>query len=211
MSIRTEYKAYGKIYKELYMPFKEELEGVAEEYDRWFLNEFADIVKTQSNFTGNKFAPTEPEVIDNIVANTVTKSSEIIFPKVSAYMLEHFDEFYEQGLELAKHNGAMEGKVVDTKLTDEDKISIQMVVSTELTVWKNHIVKHMRQVDRELTGAMQSGRTLDFFLARMVCPDEHVCAYPYGNSRISWGEHIRRFLAGRPRMVATTAQLRKVL
>lgn len=211
MDFWTPYKKYQKIYSDLYMAHKEDLEGVAESYDRWFLGDFADAVKKQCNFKGDNLAPTEVEVVSGLVSQTVTNASRLIYPIVSAYMLEYFDDFYIQGLKLAQLNAQIENRSVDTTLTDEDKISIELMVNTELTVWKRHIDKHLRQVDRELTGAMQAGRTLDYFLIRMVCPDGHVCAYPYGNSRISWYEHIRRFLAGRPRLVATTAQMRRLL
>lgn len=205
------YEEFQVIYKKLYKPFESKLSGVAEEYDRWFLNEFADMVKTDCTFKKGKFQPVESSVLNNLVQIAVKKATEIIYPPVSAYMLEYFDDFYRDGLELARINGEMDGKKIDTALTKDDKLSIELMVDTELTVWKTHIEKHKRQLDRELKGAVIASMTLDSFLLRMVARDTHVVAYPYGNSRLSWSEHIRRFLACRPRMCATTAQMRRML
>ena len=205
------YKEFQKVYKSLYKPFESELSGVAEKYDKWFLSEFADMIRLECVFKKGKFQPVEVAVLNNLVQVAVQKATAIIYPPVSAYMLEHFDDFYADGLELARLNGEMDGKKIDTKLTKDDKLSIELMVDTELTVWKTHLEKHKRQLDRELKGAVLAGMTLDSFLMRMVARDSHVVAYPYGNSRLSWSEHIRRFLAGRPRVVATTAQMRRML
>ncbi len=211
MDFKKNYSKYQKLYRGLSMAYEDELKDVAGIYDKWFLGEFSDAVRTQCNFNGKKFAPTPPEVINILVKLPVAKCNEVIFPPIAQYMGEHFLEFYETGLELSKLNAKMDNRTINTDLKEEDKISVQMLVSTELKVWQNHISKHFRQVERELTGAMQAGTTMDAFLLRMVCPDGHVFSYPYGNSRISWGEHIRRFLAGRPQMVASTATLRKLV
>lgn len=211
MDFKKNYLEYQKLYKSLSMIYADELKDVAPAYDKWFLGEFSEIVRTQCNFNGEKFAPTPPDIINRLVKLPVAKCNEIIFPPIANYMGEHFLEFYEIGLELSELNAKMDNRTINLELKEEDKISVQMLVSTELKVWQNHITKHFRQVERELTGAMQAGTTMDAFLVRMVCPDGHIFSYPYGNSRISWGEHIRRFLAGRPQMVASTATLRKLV
>lgn len=198
------------IYKRLKFAYKADLAGVADEFDAWFNSEFRESVAKQCAFTGSRFAMTAPGIVDDLVDESVQKAYAVIYPKILGYMSAHFAEFYLEGLRMAEANAAMEGLTVDISLSDEDKGSIELMYSTEAKVWKSHIEKHRRQLDRELTGAIQARSTLDEFMDRMTAPDGHAVAYPYGNSRISWSEHIRRFLAGRPRMVATTAHIRRL-
>ncbi len=211
MDFKKEYKAYKVIYDKLKNAHSEALDGIVDEYDKWFLNEFVNLINQNCNFNKGKLQPTKPEVINALVNECTKKVGEIIYPVISAYLVEYADDFYEEGIKLAQINAKMEGRVVDGKLTDNDKINIEILVDTELQVWKNHIEKHRRVIGRELTGAIQSSQTVDTFLMRAVCPDEHVLAFTYGNGRVSWNEQIRRFLSGRPRMFAVSAQMRKLL
>ena len=198
------------IYRKLKFAHKSELNGIAEEFDKWFNGEFKNSVSRQCSFNGDRFAMTPPEIVDGLVAESVAKCREIIYPAILSYMSAHFVQFYRDGLLMAKANADMENNTVDLKLSEDDKGSIKLMYSTESKVWQSHIEKHRRQLDRELTGAIQASSKLSSFMSVMTAPDSHIVAYPYGNSRISWSEHIRRFLAGRPRMVATTAHIRRL-
>jgi len=211
MNFNKEYSRYKKIYDGLKFAHKEVLDGLAESYDKWFLNEFVNLINQNCNFNKGKLQPTKPEVINALVAECTAKVGELIYPTISAYLVEYADDFYEEGIKLAQINAKMEGKVIDGKLSDNDKINIEILVDTELQVWKNHIEKHRRVIARELTGAIQSSQTVEQFLMRAVCPDEHVLAFTYGNGRVSWSEQIRRFLSGRPRMISMSACMRKLL
>ncbi|MCK4521622.1 MAG: hypothetical protein KAU20_03535 [Nanoarchaeota archaeon] len=201
---------FKAIYRRLKFAHKEDLSSIADEFDKWFLNDFKEMILQQSNWEGKKFAlPDDETVVDNLVQESVNAAYRIIYPRIIKYMSDYFAEFFREGLKLADFNARMENDTVENELTEEDKKAVRMLYNTESKVWRSHIEKHRRQLDRELTGAMLAGSTIDEFIMRFIAPDTHVVAYPYGNARISWSEHIRRFLAGRPRMIATTAHMRR--
>jgi len=180
-------------------------------YDRWFIKDMPEIAYKTLRFKGGVLSPLTPmddiQALCNLMAR---KSRDMLLPAITDWTYDYFDDFYRKGIELAQLNGELEGKTIPSNLTKEDKAIIEITITQEIDVWKGHFQKHYRQVERELIGAIQMGKDFDFFLARMTAPDAHIVGFPYGNSRYSWYEHVRRYAIGRPKMVATIAQQRKV-
>lgn len=175
-------------------------------YDRWFLDEVPVIVARGFTFEKDRFSGRDkPDAVMAVAREIAAYAREFLSPAVTQWVTENFDDFYSRGVDMAVKNGAMEGRKVQAYLDERDVNSIELQVRQELDVWKGHWLKHERQVERELIGVVLARGTIEQFQGRMVAPDGHVVGFPYGNSRYSWHEHVRRMMTGRPKQVAAVA------
>lgn len=205
-------KDYLEIYLSLEGYKSKPLYAAVDKFDRWFVKEMPTIAYKMLQFNGDVISvKTPPEDVIRLCEMISQKAKEIIQPALIDWVYDNFDDFYKDGIKLANINLSLTKCKDRAKLDDEDKAMIESICVQEINVWKSHFPKMTRQLERELWGAIYTGRTFDFFMARMTAPDLHIVGFPYGNSRYSWYEHIKRFVVGRPKMVASMAQQRKVL
>ena len=175
-------------------------------YDRWFLQDIPALVSREFTFEGEQFSgKDEPNKVIAVSKEIASYAREFIGPAVTRWVTEHFDDFYSRGIDLAVKNGRLEGRTVRAYLDEVDVNSIELQVRQELDIWREHWVFHERQVQRELVGVVLAKGTVEQFQSRMVARDGHVVGFPYGNSRYSWHEHVRRMVTGRPKQVASIA------
>jgi len=175
-------------------------------YDRWFIADIPALVSKAFSFDGDRFSgKDEPDRVVQVSRETASYAREFLSPAITVWVTEHFDDFYVRGVDMAVQNGLIEGRTVQKHLDERDVNSIELQVRQELDVWKGHWVKHERQVERELVGVVLARGTVEQFQTRMIARDAHVVGFPYGNSRLSWHEHVRRMMTGRPKQVAAVA------
>jgi hypothetical protein len=181
-------------------------------HDRWWLEEAPLVIARELSFKAKRFSGMDSA--DTVVAVARKLASEArtkLSAPITAWVTGNYDAFYRAGVRLAALNGKAEGKRVRQVLDKADANSIELQVRQELDVWKGHWSKHERQVERELVGFVLAGGTIDQFLGRMTAPSGHIVAFPYGNSRQSWYELIRKMVTVRGRQVASVAQQHRLV
>lgn len=176
------------------------------DYDRYFLEDVPALISRAFSFDGERFSgKDEPDKVIGTSRVVAGYARELLGPAVAKWVTDNFDNFYGVGVDQAAAMADLEGRKVQTYLDERDINSIELQVRQELDIWKGHWVKHERQVERELVGMVLARGTVEGFIGRMVALDGHVVGFPYGNSRYSWYEHVRRMVTGRPKQVAAVA------
>lgn len=204
-------KEYLNIYLALENFKAKPLYKAVDEFDKWFIKEMPIMAYKMLQFNGDALSiKTSPDDVIKLTEIITKQAKDTLLPVIISWTYDYFDDFYKAGIDLANVNLSLIKNSTPVKFDEDDKLMIENLCRQEINVWKNHFSKMTRQTQRELWGAIYTGKTFDFFLARMTTPDLHIVGFSYGNSRYSWYEHIKRYAVGRPKMIAATAQKRKM-
>lgn len=186
----------------------DELMPAAETYDRWFRMEGlpaieALLVIDKGRWT-DKGGPGAIPAAGRIVEQGASK---YLLQPVTDWTLEHFPGFWQAGHALWRLNREMImlPNPRRTDILEAEGNQIAGYQRAEISAWQDHIARHRRHVERFVHAAMTQGWTTAQFLQNMTAPDGHVVGFRYGNSDLSWREHLRRYTVGRPRMMAAAA------
>jgi len=184
--------------------------NLAEEYDRWFTTEYRRLLEAQLTITGGKWqaGETDPAAIRNGGRLAVEGASRIIVNPAVDWVVANYPVFWKQGAEgLYPINLEIQGKPSPkkVKLTQNDITQIKIYAARQASTLQDHAARHRRQVERAIGNGLQFGWTTDRFMEAMTAPDGHIVGFPYGNSRYSWYEHMRRMIVGRSKTLAMAA------
>ena len=202
-------------YLELYYSIGEEdkdaLLEIADIHNARFLNEFIPYLESQLTISKGRWQLTDNDTDTIVRAGRFAKgiASQIV-DLISAWIVEHFPEYYRQGLELWNINLQMLDQLpVKVEMTKDDIRIVSNTEQAEISAWLEHLNRHARQIERYVNDGIARGWTTERFIEACTCPDTFIVDYLEGNARISWHEHLRRFGEGRPSVIAQMALERR--
>ena len=190
--------------------------SLADAYDGWFLR--TAIPHLESLLTIDKglwqIDPAVPQQFARFIEDACAR---IVIDGVSQWLTDdganqndmpRIADYFLRGLDLWRLNLEMLDKPAPRKLkmTDEEIATVQLYNGVFMDTHQDHLARHIRHVRRAVNTAMSEGWTTDKFREAMTAPDGHIVGFMYGNSRLSWYEHLRRFGKGKMRMLAQIAQ-----
>ena len=201
---------YLDLYYSIGVDEREALLEVADIFDQRFINEFIPYLEGMLTVSRNIW---QMDNATDIIVKSGRKAKELgsqIVDLVTTWTTDNFPVFYKQGLELWNINLRMLDELPHrVKLEKSEPDLIASIIRAEVSAWQDHLVRHVRQVERYVQTGMSRGWTTERFVDQMTCPDGHILGFLYGNSRLSWYEHLRRFGKARPRSMAQTALERR--
>lgn len=183
-----------------------ELLPAADNYDLWFTRDAVPAIERNVvvGLGGRWTEEGGPNAIPAAGRIVEEGCARYILRPVTDWTLEHFAEFWQAGYPIWRINRDMlrmpTPRRIDIAPAEADQIAGYQ--RAEISAWQDHAVRHRRHVERFVHAACVQGWTREQFLANMTAPDGHIVGFRYGNSDISWREHIRRYVTGRPRMLA---------
>ena len=211
------------IYLSKYLPIGEsdlpELLAISDEYDIWFINEYVPFLESQLTVSSNIWQSMPNSFSITTTAGRFLKNgcARIVVDGVNRWLMTPLDkpkiiEYYRLGVELWKLNREALGMTFPrkTKLDDKDSNLIQNYLGIFNETWQNHLIKHIRTVNRFVNTGQLHGWTTQQFIENCTCPDGHIIGFRYGNARYSWSEHLRRFGVARPKILAQAAQAERM-
>ncbi|MFO7957633.1 MAG: hypothetical protein R6X33_11110, partial [Candidatus Brocadiia bacterium] len=184
----------------------------ADIYDEWFRDEFVPWLEGQITIRKGAWALEEdsPGAVVAAGKRIQRVATQTLVGLVNEWSAQHFPEFYRVGLYLWEINQQIVGIDPDPVEADEDDANVVgATISSEVAAWQQHVAKHVRHVERLVDNGLKRGWTTEQFLDRMTAPDGHIVGFMYGNARLSWQEHLRRYAVGRPKVLAQTALERR--
>lgn len=186
----------------------DELLPAAAAYDKAFRGEaLPAILATLTIERGHWSEKSGPLVIPAAGRIVESLAGKALFQPVTEYTVQHFPEFWQAGFDLWRINREMAMLPTPRRIEMSAAESLQVAgyQRAELSAWQDHIARHRRHVERFVHAGCSQGWTTDQFLQNMTAQDGHIVGFRYGNSDISWHEHLRRFAVGRPHMLAAAA------
>lgn len=186
-----------------------ELLPAADNYDLWFTRDAVPQIERNIavDVGGRWTEKAGPNAIPAAGRIVEEGCSKYIIQPVVDWTLEHFIEFWQEGYGLWRLNREMmllptPRRVVMTPAEGDAVAGYQRA---EISAWQDHLARHRRHVERFVHAACVQGWTRDLFVRNMTAPDGHTVGFRYGNADLSWHEHIRRYVVGRPHMMAAAA------
>ena len=204
-------KDYLDLYYSIGVADKDDLLAIGDIHNERFLNEFIPYLESQLTISKGRWQLTGNDTDAIVHAGEMAKKiAAQIIDLISTWMIEHFPEYYKQGLELWNINLDMIDKLPQkVRLTEDDINYITGIEQAETSAWMEHLNRHARQIERYVFDGVSRGWTTERFVEACRCPDGFIVDFLEGNSRISWHEHLRRFGEGRGKIVAQTALERR--
>lgn len=185
-----------------------ELLPAADNYDTWFLEQAipaieALLVIERGKWT-EKGGPGSIPAAGRIVEEGAAR---YLLQPVTDWTLQHFPEFWQAGFDLWRLNREMLLLPTPKRINilEPEAAQIAGYQRAELSAWQDHIARHRRHIERFVHAAGVQGWTRAEFIRNLTAPDGHIVGFRYGNADLSWREHLRRYTAGRPRMMAAAA------
>jgi len=180
-------------------------------FDLRFVNELVPYIESMLTINKGRWQLTEDST--DVVVKSGRKAKEIAsqtIDLVTDWTIEHFESYYKQGIELWNINRDMiDEQPVPVKLIEGEPELITSITHREILAWQDHLQRHGIQIERYVRDGMARGWTTERFIELSTCPDGHMIGYLFSNARISWYEHLRRYGAGRPGIMAQTALERR--
>ena len=190
----------------------DDLLAYGKEYNTWFIETAMPFMESQLVIDkGVRTVTDASPAAASAIGQFVKDGAAGIVNGVSAWLTEGDDpnaaKFWRAGIDLWKLNREMLGEKVPRKTTlDSDDLNmLDVYVRSFIDTWLGHCEKHRREVQRRVNTAQLNGWTTQQFIERMIAPDGNVVGFMYGNARLSFTEHLRRFGTGKSRMLAQAA------
>lgn len=203
---------YHDIYADVGQNVQDELMEAAEIYDEWFHDEFIPWLEGQITISKGAWVleADSPATVVAAGKRIQRMATQTLVSLVSEWSAQHFPEFYQVGLYLWQINQEIVGIDPDpVEATEDDANVVGATISSEVAAWQDHIARHVRHVERLVDNGLKRGWTTEQFVEHMTAPDGHIVGFMYGNARLSWHEHLRRYVVGRPKVLAQTALERR--
>jgi hypothetical protein len=202
-----------RIYLDRYLRVGEkdraELLETAAVYDRWFIGEFVPWLEKQLTVKAGAWQQDDLALaaIPAAALRIKDAATTMLLRPAVEWMAVHFRDYWREGWELWRLNRDIANLPTPRRLTmtQAEASQIASYVQRELDAWTTHVDRHTRQVTRAIGQACSMNRTTADFITACTSPDGHVIGFPQGASRYSWHEQIRRFVVGRPRLLAQAA------
>ena len=213
-SIRKMVRQYCDTYYDIGKPDQDILLSIADIYDTRFVDEFIPWLETRLTIQSGVWQLTDnsTDVIVEAGRQVVKLGADSIIRLVTDWSLEHFPEYWLEGIDLVRLNqkilGASQLDKRNFKAGEPEYIST--VIRSEISAWQDHLQRHRRQIERNVQQGMSREWTTERFLEVCTCPDGHIIGFMYGNARLSWREHLRRYGKSRPRIMAQTVLERRL-
>lgn len=192
---------------------------LADEFDKFFLNDYVPFLESRLTIAGNtwQLIPESSEITVSTGRLLSSATAYIIVDGVNRWLMEPEDkpriiEYYRSGVDLWRLNREALGLKYPRKikLDKDDGILIEQYLGIFNDTFQNHLNKHIRTINRFVNTGQLSGWSTDQFIENCTCPDGHIIGFRYGNARYSWAEHLRRFGAARPKILAQAAQAERM-
>ena len=203
---------YHDIYADVGTDVQGELTEAADIYAEWFLDKFIPWLESQIVISKGAWTleADSPQVVVAAGKKVQQAAAQTLVSLVSEWSSTHFPDFYKAGLYLWQINQEMlDINPGPVEVTDDDANVVGATIASEVSAWQDHVNRHQRHVERLVDNGLRRGWTTDQFIERMTAPDGNIVGFMYGNARLSWHEHVRRYVVGRPRILAQTALERR--
>jgi len=213
-SIRKMVQEYLDTYYEIGKADQKALLSIADIYDTRFIDEFIPWLESRLTIAGEVWQLTDnsTDVIVEAGRQVVKLGADSLIRLVSDWSIEHFPEYWIKGIDLVRLNQKILGadRLDKRKMKKGEPEYISTVIRSEISAWQDHLQRHRRQIERNVQQGMARGWTTQRFLEVCTCPDGHIIGFMYGNARLSWREHLRRYGKSRPRIMAQTVLERRL-
>jgi hypothetical protein len=223
----THYLGIGKAERKILL-------RAAETYDAWFLRDFIPWLEKQLTIKAGRWQMDELSIAAIPAAGKRLRdtAASILVRTAVEYSATYFKQFWRDGYKLAALNLEMQempaprkwsGDPAGIVLSDPENMEIAGYVQGESSAWRDHLERHVRHMERQIRTACSRGLTTAAFRASALAPDGHVVGFAYGApqglskggrsgiARYSWYELTRRFVVSRPRIMAQSCAVYKLM